>query len=418
MTARRALTPPGPLRDFLALASLFVATITTASAVFAQAEISVSLDSPDPFAPAHGQVEIVAVVGAGEEIERVAFYVDGVVVGEVDRAPYRLSVNVGQENAEHLFQVVAYGASGATGTTSLTTPSFRVDEELSLNLQQLYVTVSRDGRRLLGLERGDFAVFDEGAPQRLVTFARGDIPFTAVVLLDSSSSMRGEPLAAALAGAEAFLTNMNRLDEGKLLVYSDRILHTTPFTTFPEVLTAGLGNVTARGGTALNDHLYLALKQLEDRQGRRVVVLLSDGVDSLSVLSMTDVEAKAHRSQALVYWLRLPYRGRFTGGGELPEGPLPPGERITSAWRSAEEHRQEFALLRRTVEESGGRIVPLASIGEIAVAFRDILAELRDQYVLGYYPERQRHDGGWRRIKVRLRPPGVDVRCRDGYVDF
>ncbi len=402
----------------LRLAAAVFLVFAAASAALAQGSISVSLDSPSPFEPAHGQVEIVAVVGAGEEVERVAFYVDGMVVGELESAPYRLSVDVGQENAEHRFQVVAYGVSGATGTTSLSTPSFRVDEEVSLNLQQLYVTVSRNGRRLPGLGREDFAVLDEGSQQQLVTFARGDIPFTAVVLLDSSSSMQGEPLSAALAGAEAFLTNMNRLDEGKLLVFSDRILHTTPFTTFPEVLTAGLGNVTARGGTALNDHLYLAVKQLEDRQGRRVVVLLSDGVDSLSVLSMTDVGAKARRSQALVYWLRLPYRGRFDDGGKLPEGVLPFGEHITSAWRSAEEHRQEFDLLRRTVEESGGRIVPLASIGEIEAAFQDILAELRDQYVLGYYPDRSRHDGSWRRIKVRLRPQGVDVRCRDGYVDF
>ena len=397
--------------------TLILLALAATPAAWAQAEISVSLDSPSAFEPAHGQVEIAAVVGATEEIERVAFYVDGVVVGELTSPPYRLSVDVGQENAEHRFQVVAYGASGATGTTSLTTPSFRVDEEVSLNLQQLYVTVSRDGRRLPGLGREDFAVFDEGVEQKLVTFARGDIPFTAVVLLDSSSSMEGEPLRAALAGTEAFLTNMNRLDEGKLLVFSDRILHTTPFTTFPEVLTAGLGNVAARGGTALNDHLYLALKQLEDRQGRRVVVLLSDGVDSLSVLSMTDVAAKARRSQALVYWLRLPYRGRFEGDGSLPEGILPTGERTSSAWRSAEEHRREFDLLRRTVEESGGRIVPLASIDRIEAAFQDILAELRDQYVLGYYPDRARHDGSWRRIRLRLRPEG-DVRCREGYVDF
>ena len=126
---------------------------------------------------------------------------------------------------------------------------------------------------------------------------------------------------------------------------------------------------------------------------------------------MTDVAAKARRSQALVYWLRLPYRGRFESGGSLPAGILPTGERTSSAWRSAEEHRREFDLLRQTVEESGGRIVPLASIDRIEAAFQDILAELRDQYVIGYYPDRSRHDGSWRQIRVRLRPEGyVDLR--------
>lgn len=377
----------------------------------AQAEITVSLDRPDPFQPAHGMVEIEAVVISEEEVERVAFYVDGIVMGELSAPPWEVTVDVGQSNAEHLFQVVAYGVSGATGSGSVTTPAIRVDEEVSINLQQLYVTVTRDGRRVLDLERDDFAVLDEGAHQTLVTFARGDVPFTAVVLLDSSTSMEGPPLRSALAGAEAFLTSMSRLDEGKLLVFSDRILHSTPFTTFPEVLTAGLGNVRARGGTALNDHLYLALKQLEERQGRRVVILLSDGIDSHSVLSMNDVAMKARRSQALIYWLRLPYRGQFAERGE--DLPL-----ISSAWRSTADYRRELELLMRTIEESGGRVQPLASLDEIEAAFRGIHAELRDQYVLGFYPQNPRHDGGWRRVLVRLRPAGLEGRCRDGYVDF
>ena len=382
----------------------------------AVAQISVSLDSPSPFEPAYGTIEIAAVVVADEDIERVSFYVDDIIVGELSEPPYTLSVDVGQENAGHRIEVVAYSVSGETGSTAIQTPAFRVDEEVSINLQQLYVTVTRGGpdgpgERVLDLTPEDFVVFDQDNRQTLVTFARGDVPFTAVVLLDSSVSMKGEPLRSALTGAEAFLTSMDRLDEGKLLVYSDRILHTTPFTNFPEVLTAGLGNVKARGGTSLNDHLYLALKQLEERQGRRVVVLLSDGVDSHSVLSMSDVALKARRSQALIYWLRLPYRGRFPAdGNDLPG--------ISSAWRNTEEYRREYDLLKSTIEESGGRVQDLTSLDQIETAFRDILAELRDQYVLGFYPQKLRQDGTWREIVTRVRDGSLNVRCRDGYLDF
>ncbi len=373
--------------------------------------IGVSLDRPDPFAPAHGMVRIEAIVVAEEAIERVAFYVDGVVVGELEQPPYELDTNVGEDNREHHFQVVAYGASGATGSGSLTTPAFRVDEVVSITLQQLYVTVTSGGHRLKDLARGDFAVYDESARQRIVTFARGDIPFTAAVLLDSSVSMEGSKLRSALAGAEAFFHGMQRLDEGKLLVFSDRILHATPFTTFPDVLTAGLSRVRARGGTALNDHLYLALKQLETRQGRRVVVLLSDGVDSHSVLSMTEVAEHARRSQALIYWLRLPYREVVgEAGDELPG--------ISSPWRGTEDYHREINLLRRTAEESGGRVELLSSLAEITPAFASIIAELREQYVLGFYPERARHDGRWRQLAVRVRSPAAEVRCREGYVDY
>ncbi len=405
--------PPGApgtgRRSRAALAALLTAILTPPT--LAQSSISVSLDSPDPFTPAHGLVRIESVVVAEEAIERVAFYVDGVVVGELEQPPYELLADVGEENREHRFQVVAYGASGATGSSSLTTPAFRVDEIVSITLQQLYVTVTSGDHRLTDLGRGDFAVYDQDTRQRIVTFARGDIPFTAAVLLDSSVSMEGDKLRSALAGAETFFRGMQKLDEGKLLVFSDRILHTTPFTTFQDVLTAGLSRVRARGGTALNDHLYLALKQLETRQGRRVVVLLSDGVDSHSVLSMSEVAEHARRSQALIYWLRLPYR-KAAGktGDELPS--------ISSPWRDTEGYNREIELLRRTVTESGGRVELLSSLAEITPAFAGILAELREQYVLGFYPEHARHDGSWRRLNVRVRSPGAEVRCREGYVDY
>jgi Ca-activated chloride channel family protein len=353
-------------------------------------------------------VVVEAVVVSEEPVEQVSFAVDGIVVGELDAPPWRLEVEVGEANRRHEFRVVAYGRRGGTGEHAITTPAFRVDEEVRLTLQQLYVTVAGpDGRRVLDLEEEQFRILDEGKRQDLVTFARGDVPFTGVVLVDSSLSMEGPKLSAALAGARSFFAEMRPLDEGRLVVFSDRILHQTPFSTFSEVLTAGLTGVEAQGGTAVNDHLYLALKQLEARQGRRVVVLLSDGVDSHSVLSMGEVLESARRSQALIYWVRLPLRPG--DGGELPD--------VVTTWRSSAEHRREHDLLRRTVEESGGRIELVRSLDDIAPAFAGILQELREQYVLGFYPDRPRHDGGWRRLQVRVEGRGLRVRAREGYVD-
>ncbi|MCH9646766.1 MAG: VWA domain-containing protein [Deltaproteobacteria bacterium] len=376
-----------------------------------QEEIVVTLDSPDPFTPAFGEVVITAVIGTELEVERVSFYVDGVVLGELREPPYTLEVNIGDNVDEHEFEVVAYAKNGASGSGTMTTPGIRINEEVKVNLQQLYVTVTRQGERVQGLGRHAFEVTDEGKSQKLITFARGDIPFTAFVLLDSSLSMQGEKLGSALAGAKTFFEGMKTLDEGKLLVFSDRILHSTPFTSFPAVLTTGLSDVRARGGSAVNDHLYLAMKQLEERQGRRVVILLSDGVDSHSVLPMLQVLDKARRSQALVYWLRLPYLGSAkTTDEELPG--------LRSAWRNEESYQSEFRTLRQAVEESGGRIQVLRSLDEIEGAFQGILAELRDQYVLGYYPKRVRKDGSWHKVRVTVRQPGLEVRARDGYIDF
>lgn len=372
-------------------------------------DIIVTIYEPVSYAPAIGRVEIVADVVADEPIERVAFYVDGVVVGELTAPPYELDVDLPEENRQHLFEVIAYGASGATGRGDVITPRIRVDEEVTVSLQQLYVTATDDGERVLDLDSEEFTVLDRGARQRIVTFARGDIPFTATILLDSSESMAGEKLQAALEGARAFIDGMRPLDEGRLMVFSDRILHLSPYTTFPEVLTLGLDSIRARGGTALNDHLYLALRQLEERQGRRVVILLSDGIDSHSVLSMEDALERTRRSQALVYWLRLPFHGEETSEDSRPS--------LSSPWRNRADHREQFELLKSAVEESGGRIADLGHISEIAPTFRNILQELREQYVLGFYPPDPRHDGSWRRVEVRAARPGVRVRARGGYID-
>lgn len=382
--------------------------LVLASTAPLRAEIIVSFDSPDAFVPAFGERQVKVAVAADEPIARVVFYVDGLVIGEREAPPWTVTAQLGEENREHRFEVIAYGASGASGSQTLLTPRVRVDEEVTLELQQLYVTVARGDRRVLHLDAGDFAVDDAGRRQRLVTFARGDIPFTAAVLVDASSSMQGPKLRAALAGARSFFERMRPLDEGRLMVFSDRLLHLTPPTTFAAVLTAGLAGVRADGGTALSDFLYMALKQLEERQGRRVVILLSDGVDSHSVLTMDDVLAQARRSQALVYWLRLPYRD------DDPDAAMP---RLASAWRSSEEYVAQRQRLEEAIVESGGRSLALRSLADIEPAFRGILDELRDQYVLGYYPER-RHDGRWRKVRVGVDDPTLQVRAREGYLDF
>ena len=376
----------------------------------AEPGIQVFLDKPDRMSPAFGSVEMVASVASEEPVARVVLYVDGIVVAELTEPPYGATVEVGTDNRRHRFEAIAYAASGATARAGFTTPRIRVDDELTISLQQLYVTVTRDLRRVTDLTRDEFTVFDQGRKQELVTFARGDIPFTAAVLLDSSVSMAGAKLRAALAGAEAFFQRMSPLDEGRLIIFSDRILHGSPFTSYPEVLSAGLGGVRAAGGTALADHLYLALKQLQARQGRRVVILLSDGVDSHSVLSMADALGQARRSQALIYWLRLPY-----GGGQRHASGLP---RMASAWRNSDDYDREFELLSRTVLESGGRITTLAAMAEIGPAFEEIRQELREQYVLGYYPINQQRDGRWRKVQVRLRDSALEARARNGYNDF
>ncbi len=386
------------LRSLLLALSLCVASSAQATSIF------VTITSPKPSVPVFDEVEFSAVVTSAEDIERVEFYVDGQEVGSDETSPYWVSVHLGGDNVERQFTVVAYGVSGAQGTASITTPKLDINLEVEVELQQLYVTVTRDGERVLDLDRRNFTVLDNNAREELVTFERGDVPFTAVLLLDASESMKGERLAAATDGARAFLTGLNPLDEAMMILFSDRVLAATPFSNQQEALVTGLESTRAGGGTALNDHLYAALHLLHRRQGRRTVVLMSDGVDVLSVLGIEDVLWRVRRSDALIYWIRL-------------EDERQPHSSFSSAWRDYETNREQVEGLEQVVKESGGRIAVLTRIEDLKDAFEEILSELREQYVLGYYPSRQRGDGSWRPVKVRVDVYGTRVRTREGYID-
>jgi VWFA-related protein len=365
----------------------------------------VRLVSPPPGHPLFGEVEIRAEV-TGAKASRVEFYVDSLRVGVAEAPPWRIVVDMGQQNAEHSIEVVAYGPSGPIGSAGLRTLPLQIDDEIEVGLQQMYVVVDRGGQRANDLAREDFTILDDGVPHEIVTFERGEIPFTAVLLVDSSTSMAGSRLRTAVDGAKTFVAGMKRLDEAKMILFSDRVLLETPFTSVPSILTLGLAGVQAQGGTALNDALYLGLKRLEGRQGRKVVILVSDGVDIESVLTMAQVQAIARQSQAVLYWLRL----------RRMDEALPLTE-LFSAWRDGEGHRRELELLRSAVLESGGRIETLDSLEQIQAGLQTLLAELREQYVLGYYPSAHKGRGAWHDLELKVRGDGLQVRTQEGYLE-
>ena len=351
-----------------------------------------------------GPVEIRLEALGTAPIREILIQLNGEPVARLTQAPFHTTVDVGDENRSHTFEMVATDTEGRSVTRTIVTGRVEVHYELDLGLQQLYVTVQNRGRAVTDLGKDDFQVFDNQARQRLVTFEDGNAPLTAALLIDSSRSMRGQALRSALAGAETFVAGMRELDEAKVLVFSDRLQASTPFTHDPAVIAEGVAAVEASGGTAIYDHLYLALEQIARRQGRQVVILLSDGIDVESVLSLDDARWKVERTQALVYWIR-------------PGSTLDPDSSFFSFWRSAEEYQRDLRSLEDLVNASGGRVVTIDHIDRAAEGLGDVLRELRQQYVLGYYPTQDLDDGTWHGVKVKARRSGLEVRNRSGYYD-
>lgn len=287
-------------------------------------------------------------------------------------------------------------------------PSTVVGEVIEVSLQQIYATVTnRRGRRVIDLGPEAFSVLDNDRLQEIVTLEGGDIPVTAVLVVDGSQSMQGEPLRAARSGVEAFALEMRDFDEASVLVFSDRLLSRTPFASSPAEVVSGLDALEPVGGTAVHDHLYLALKLLEERSGRRVVLLLSDGLDGHSVVSFDQVDHIARVSQSLVYWVRVRQRQ-----------PVTVATLTLGSWVDPRQGERDHHRLEKLVTRSGGRIVEIDSVSDVEWAFREVLSELREQYAIGYYPSPPRTGTGrFRTVGVKVKQPGLRVRTREGYVD-
>ncbi|ANM31549.1 hypothetical protein ABI59_21265 [Acidobacteria bacterium Mor1] len=368
--------------------------------------------SPDGLEPVFGKLTLaVDLIPMEARPNRVEFYVDGRFAGSRDEPPYSVEVDVGEDNIEHEFEVAAI-SDDAVIRRSMVTPRIPINDEVRVRLVQLYVTVENpDGTRRLDLTRDDFVITDQirgrrnDEEQELISFETGNAAFTAVMLIDASSSMRGPQLRTVLDGAKQFVSRVGQEDQAKLLLFSDRILQETPFTNLVSLLSLSLSGLQAGGGTALNDSLYVAIKRLDGRQGRKVVIVMSDGVDVDSALPMDDVHWTARRNRdVLFYWIRP----RPAGGGT--------GHR--SAWKSRVEHEHQLNELRDVVEESGGRIIEIRSLDEVSAALQDILQELREQYLLGYYPSERRGPGTWHRVEVEIRnQPSLKVKTRDRYLE-
>src|SRR5262245_47551309 len=146
--------------------------------------LEVRIVRPAPGEALLGETEVRAdVLPAGAAVQRVEFILDGVPAGTAMQAPYRILLDAGDDNVEHRLEVVAYGPGSDPASASVLTPRLHTDTEIRVDLQQLFVTVENRGKPVLDLTQDDFSVLDQGTPQPFVTFGRGDVPFTAVLLV-------------------------------------------------------------------------------------------------------------------------------------------------------------------------------------------------------------------------------------------
>jgi hypothetical protein len=174
-----------PRSTFLVVLVLLVALALPA--------IEVSIVSPSPDELLLGMIEVEVVVISEHPIDRVELWLDGQRLMQLEVPPFRFSIDVGDELVSHRLEVVAADSSGARASAELRSLEIHAtSDSLELGLQQVYLTVSRDrGERVLDLSEDELTLLDNGVAQRIVSFGRGNIPFTAVLLIDASQTPAG-----------------------------------------------------------------------------------------------------------------------------------------------------------------------------------------------------------------------------------
>lgn len=253
------------------------------------------------------------------------------------------------------------------------------------DLVEVYATVTDDaGRFVTDLERHEFEVREEGALQRVETFAAGDQPVAIALAVDRSFSMAGPRLAAVQRGGRELLWELGDTDRTMLVAIGSDVEVAVPLTNDRRAVDTALHGLDAWGSTALHDAVITAFDAIEPAPGRRALVLVSDGMEKHSRRSADEVLARVRASDVLAY-------------------PIVVERKLTT-------------LFAQLAALTGGHAQRVGNVRDLPTAMRRIASELRHQYLLGYQPVVPPKGGEYRRVQVRVTRPGHRVRARAGYL--
>jgi Ca-activated chloride channel homolog len=269
-----------------------------------------------------------------------------------------------------------------------------VDVDLAL----VNVTVTDPYDRLVtGLEPDNFRVFEDNVEQEVVTFSCEDAPTSIGVIFDFSGSMANKIGKSRQAAVEFFKT-ANPQDEFFLVSFNDRAELTSTFTNSIEDLQSRMMLTAPKGRTALLDAIYLGLSEMRRaHNGKRALLILSDGGDNHSRYNETDIKRFVKEGDTQLYAI-----GIFDGHRD----------------RTLEELHGP-SLLSGITEMTGGRVFAVENLNELPDIATKIGKELRNRYTLGYRPSNKTHDARWRKIRIKLRAPKglppLNVYSKTGY---
>ncbi|MDQ2841712.1 MAG: VWA domain-containing protein [Acidobacteriota bacterium] len=251
----------------------------------------------------------------------------------------------------------------------------------------------KKGKLVTNLDQRAFKVFENGQPQQVKIFRREDVPVSLGIIIDDSGSMSTKRSRVEAAALE-MVRNSNRQDEVFIVNFNDDAYLDVPFTNDMHKLEQGLARIDSRGGTAMRDAITMSLDYTRKEAGKdkKVLLIITDGNDNASNISLEKVVARANQSDTIIYAI-----GLFT-----------------------EEEKHEATKAKRALNEltsaTGGLAFYPKEVNEVQSLAVEVAHDIRSQYTIAYSPSIQALDGSYRQIKVVVDGPGKPVvRTRSGY---
>jgi VWFA-related protein len=310
---------------------------------------------------------------------------------------------------------------------SQTADASAADEDIvkvETNLVTIPVSVyDRNGLYIPNLLQKDFKIFEDGVEQEIAYFGTSEKPFTVILLIDVSPSTEYK-IEEIQQAAIAFVDQLKPQDSVMVIQFDEQVSVFTELTNDRQKIYKAIRRTGFGGGTSLYDAVDFSLrKRLDKVEGRKAIVLFTDGVDTTSGrASFESTVEDAEESDAMIFPIYyntfLKNRGIGTGGvmstPPILGLPLPGGQPTGS---SSAEYTRGRAYLTELAAATGGRVFrPESTPGGLTAAFEGIAEELRLQYSIGYYPQNEGEPGQRKQIRVRVNRPKLVIRSRDSYI--
>lgn len=373
----------------LAIAALAAAALVLVSGPAAAEDVekpSIRIEKPGPDDIPLGATTIAVRLLRHRPGDVVEIYVDGRPAGKLEGEPWAVVWDAGSAPRPHRLEAVLLREGREVAVSRVRTRGLGFAATADARVVSLSpIVTDSSGNYVRGLSREDFSLLVNGHPQEIETFEAANSALSVVLVLDVSGSMALK-LREARAAALEFLSALKPGDRAAVLTFASNVVGFTPFSTDRAAAKKALEDARVSGETALYDATAVALRRLRETSGRRAVVLFTDGEDNRSRMSIDQVVDLARATEASVF----------------------------AVAQGAVEVKALFRGLDRLAKETGGRAWFIAAIRTLPGVFREVVAELENQYFLTFTPTDQRPKT-WHEVEVRTKKPGLTVRARKSF---